>query len=95
MGYRLNRLDEPVFMAVPKLMLTEFGMSSKSCEENLEPVGLVNTWSMDWVLWIVDRRWMVGVRWTRLIGYKTPTPLNPICCGCGVAGDVDAIVFTI
>ena len=27
MGYRLNRLDEPVFMAVPKSMLTEFGMS--------------------------------------------------------------------
>ena len=24
MGYRLNRLDEPVFMAVPKPMLTEF-----------------------------------------------------------------------
>ena len=26
MGYRLNRLDEPVFMAVPKIMLTEFGI---------------------------------------------------------------------
>ena len=26
MGYRLNRLDEPVFMAVPKSMLTEFGI---------------------------------------------------------------------
>ena len=26
MGYRLNRLDEPVFMAVPKPMLTEFGI---------------------------------------------------------------------
>ena len=24
MGYRLNRLDEPIFMAVPKPMLTEF-----------------------------------------------------------------------
>jgi len=24
--YRLNRLDEPVFMAGPKLMLTEFGI---------------------------------------------------------------------
>ena len=23
-GYRLNRLDEPVFMAVPKSILTEF-----------------------------------------------------------------------
>ena len=26
MGYRLNRLDEPFFMAVPKPMLTEFGI---------------------------------------------------------------------
>ena len=26
MGYRLNRPDEPVFMAVPKPMLTEFGI---------------------------------------------------------------------
>ena len=26
MGYRLNRLDEPVFMAVPKPTLTEFGI---------------------------------------------------------------------
>jgi len=24
--YRLNRLDEPVFMARPKLILTEFGI---------------------------------------------------------------------
>ena len=26
MGYRLNRLDEPVFMAGPKPMRTEFGI---------------------------------------------------------------------
>ena len=26
MGYPLNHLDEPVFMAVPKPMLTEFGI---------------------------------------------------------------------
>ena len=26
MGYRLNRLDEPIFMAVPKPMQTEFGI---------------------------------------------------------------------
>ena len=34
MGYRLNRLDEPVFMAVPKSMLTEFGIHYRleSCE---------------------------------------------------------------
>ena len=34
MGYRLNRLDEPVFMAVPKPMLTEFGIHYRleSCD---------------------------------------------------------------
>ena len=26
MGYRLNRLDEPVFIAVSKPLLTEFGI---------------------------------------------------------------------
>ena len=37
MGYRLNRLDEPVFMAVPKPILTEFGIHYRleSCENNL------------------------------------------------------------
>ena len=35
MGYRLNRLDEPVFMAVPKPMLTEFGIHHRleSCAD--------------------------------------------------------------
>ena len=34
MGYRLNRLDEPVLMAVPKPMQTEFGIHHRleSCE---------------------------------------------------------------
>ena len=34
MGYRLNLLDEPVFMAVSKPMLTEFGIHYRleSCE---------------------------------------------------------------
>ena len=34
MGYRLNRLDEPVFMAVSKPLLTEFGIYHRleSCE---------------------------------------------------------------
>ena len=34
MGYRLNRLDEPVFMAVPKPMLTELGIHYRleSCD---------------------------------------------------------------
>ena len=29
MGYRLNRLDEPVFMAVSKSLLTEFGIDHR------------------------------------------------------------------
>ena len=35
MGYRLNRLDEPVFIAVSKPMLTEFGIhyGLESCAE--------------------------------------------------------------
>ena len=34
MGYRLNRLDEPVFMAGPKPTQTEFGIHHRleSCE---------------------------------------------------------------
>ena len=34
MGYRLNRLDEPIFMAGPKPMQTEFGIRQRleSCE---------------------------------------------------------------
>ena len=34
MGYHLNRLDEPVFMAGPKPMWTEFGIHHRleSCE---------------------------------------------------------------
>ena len=31
MGYRLNHHDEPVFMAVPEPMLTEFGIRLESC----------------------------------------------------------------
>ena len=36
MGYRLNRLDEPVFMAVSKPLLTEFGIHLRleSCDEH-------------------------------------------------------------
>ena len=35
MGYRLNRLDEPVFMAVSKPMQTEFGIHHRleSCAQ--------------------------------------------------------------
>ena len=37
MGYYLNRLDEPVFMAVPNALLTEFGIHYKleSCRESI------------------------------------------------------------
>ena len=54
MGYRLNRLDEPVFMAVPKPMLTEFGIHYRleSCEPFLDlfsaskPSGSAKTMSL-------------------------------------------------
>ena len=38
MGYRLNRLDESVFMAVSKPMQTEFGIHHRleSCEAYLK-----------------------------------------------------------
>ena len=37
MGYRLNRLDEPVFMAVSKLLLTELGIHHRleSCDRHI------------------------------------------------------------
>ena len=40
MGYRLNRLDETIFMAVSKPMLTEFGIHYilESCEGSLVAV---------------------------------------------------------
>ena len=46
MGYCLNRLDEPVFMAGPKPMQTEFGIHHRleSCEQyflrGLQPIGM-------------------------------------------------------
>ena len=41
MGYRLNRLDEPVFMAGPKPMRTEFGIHLRleSCEVSTNSTG--------------------------------------------------------
>ena len=41
MGYRLNRLDEPVFIAVSKPLLTEFGIHHRleSCDL-LTPIGV-------------------------------------------------------
>ena len=36
MGYRLNRLDEPVFIAGPKPMLTEFGIHHRLESGELE-----------------------------------------------------------
>ena len=39
MGYRFNRLDEPVFMAVPKPTLTEIGIHFR-----LESCGLGSGW---------------------------------------------------
>ena len=56
MGYRLNRLDEPVFMEVPKSMQTEFGIHYilESCGLSANP----SPWSLSkvpviifWVVW--------------------------------------------
>ena len=46
MGYRLNRRDEPVFMAVPKPMLTEFGINHRleSCALLYAFYGSLKTW---------------------------------------------------
>ena len=43
MGYRLNRLDEPVFMAVTKPLLTEFGIHHRleSCGRFFAAVFLI------------------------------------------------------
>ena len=48
MGYCLNRLDEPVFMAVSKPLLTEFGIRNRlescgleSCQESRKQAMLV------------------------------------------------------
>ena len=43
MGYRLNRPDEPIFMAVPKPMLTEFDIHYRleSCVLYGEACGLL------------------------------------------------------
>ena len=40
MGYRLNRLDEPIFMALSKPLLTEFGIHHRleSCGQEELPI---------------------------------------------------------
>ena len=47
MGYLLNQLDEPVFMAVPKPMLTEFGIHHRleSCGAPREKNGYPQKWT--------------------------------------------------
>ena len=47
MGYRLNRLDEPVFMAVSKLLLTEFGIYYRleSCEQRNQFFAFIDTFT--------------------------------------------------
>ena len=40
MGYRLNRLDEPIFMAGPKPMRTEFGIHQRL--ESCVPYSIFN-----------------------------------------------------
>ena len=44
MGYHLNRLDEPVFMAGPKPMRTEFGIHLRleSCVLHEQQIGVIS-----------------------------------------------------
>ena len=58
MGYRLNRLDEPVFMAWPKPILTEFGIHQRleSCEalSSIAKLALLNGWLSTYYLISVE-----------------------------------------
>ena len=57
MGYRLNRLDEPVFMAVSKPLLTEFGIHYRleSCGGlEISILLLVNMWPLNINLRLID-----------------------------------------
>ena len=62
MGYRLNRLDEPVFMAVPKPMLTEFGIhyELESCVTHVD--WALETGPFDMIRrvnWIIISYWLM------------------------------------
>ena len=48
MGYRLNRLDEPVFIAVSKPLLTEFGIHLRL--ESCGLLSIVGKWKIKFVL---------------------------------------------
>ena len=51
MGYRLNRLDEPVFMAGPKPMRTEFGIHHRleSCVSDYKYLDYIVVVGNHWV----------------------------------------------
>ena len=61
MGYRLNGLDGPVFMAGPKPMLNEFGIHSRleSCEQSRVEPEIVYSTSND-----------LGINHNRLISFR-------------------------
>ena len=65
MGYRLNRLDEPVFMAGPKPMRTEFGIHYRleSCEEDFIAERYWVRWMM---IGVVTRAAEFTSRFTRI-----------------------------
>ena len=55
MGYHLNCLDEPVFMAVPKPMLTESGIDYRleSCSDGklkFGEINYLNKWNFEKIL---------------------------------------------
>ena len=54
MGYRLNRLDEPVFVTVSKSMQTEFGIhhTLESCADLKQLAHFTNSFSLLPVLFV-------------------------------------------
>ena len=68
MGYRLNRLDEPEFMAVSKTLLTEFGIHHR-LESCVLIFWLILTFEFRLILILLD-----NVSWDQLRG----RPFNAI-----------------
>ena len=75
MGYRLNRLNEPVFMAVQKPLLTEFGIHYRldSCVTLITCSSLTfclvrMVWMMVHPLLVLDRR---EPAFLRMLGHRS------------------------
>ena len=61
--YRSKRLDEPVVMAVPKPMLTEFGIHNRleGCDQFFRPrtPKMLSMWTKSCLFWVTrSKRWI-------------------------------------